>query len=624
MKKLLFIILLTSAICSTYAQNKVITQADLVKCPYATVGDGYFDTPTNAVPFADGINKLAYTRVSSTFPTLRENATLWIDGDKIGKLCEIRFVNVTATTPWHIQNATLKPVPNTRVDGVYTPNGYGGFLYLIQGLKNFRMEGSSEKYPGLTGMQKGNFLQGRFGFGASSTGVYQGYHAYSISVLDGGSMYFEGMEGEHGFSVLRAQGGDYDWTVSLTLTNFFFHDSSSETIYLGATHGPPLAKLKDLKITNGIIACAGSEGLQVQHLIGNSDISNITLFGSSAGYINQFQPFQDTGSQLSVDAGNGVVKNIIIDGWGSNAINFFGSAYTSTEKNFTLKNILINNGRGPAMYFHPSLKNGMKWNIENISIRKPTKEYFINTKIAPTNFLISANNGTDTINIKNIKYDGLITLFQNITRIKVGENFKTEMTNVEYVNSGFYEIPNKIKFYERYYGKYLISGTDLKPVDYKAGDILQDRETGFYQVWCKVLTDFTANEVRPKNRPDCIILTWDSKGVRSDQITWSGSSPQKPYPPFDCRVQHENYYAKQGIGCIEPAPPIEEELRLAKELIQILTNDKLALLNQSVIDKAAIVKINSDLALLINEVALLKVRMNGLYLDLNVTLEKYK
>ena len=81
---------------------------------------------------------------------------------------------------------------------------------------------------------------------------------------------------------------------------------------------------------------------------------------------------------------------------------------------------------------------------------------------------------------------------------------------------------------------------------------------------------------------------------------------------------------KLKFGSSTINPPLEAELKLAKELIQILTADKLALLNQSIIDKAAISKLTSDIELLKREVALLNIKIAGLYSDLNVTLEKYK
>src|SRR5690348_15155426 len=129
------ILILLSVPYHLLGQNRLATQEDVTLYgDYITVGDLIIDTPTGIC--ADGINKLTYNRISTTFPGLRENAVIWVDGTKLGSFCEFRLLNGTETAPWHISSATVKPIPGTRMDGVYTQNSYGGFLYLIQGLKN--------------------------------------------------------------------------------------------------------------------------------------------------------------------------------------------------------------------------------------------------------------------------------------------------------------------------------------------------------------------------------------------------------------------------------------------------------------------------------------------------------
>lgn len=597
MKKILLLILLLPSIL--LAQNRVLTAIDTAKY-HAKIGDLLIDTPTTLR--ADGINTMSYRTISKTFPTMREGATIWVDGTKLGPVCEFRLLNVTATTPWHIQKATIKPLPGTRVDGIYTANSYGGFLYLVQGLKYLSMEGSSVGYSGLTNLEKGDFLKGRFGFSGTSNGYYSGYHVYSISVLCGGEFYFEGFEGEHGFSVLRFQGGDYDCSVKLKVRNAYIHDSESEAFYIGATHGPPYAKIEN-DIKDVIIARAGTEALQLQHVVGKSWIRNITIFSPSCAYLNAFQPFQDTGMQLSSDEGNITLEKIVVDSWGSHALNLFGSDYTSTTKNTTIKNILMNNGRGEAVYFHPSCKYGMVWNLDSLYIRNPNREYYIDNKTPPPSWIISRMNGTDLYKVAN-------DLYQNLP-------------DVEYVNSGFYEPAHKIKFYSRYYGKYL-TGVDTLAVPYKSGEVIEDREPLKTPVWCKVITDFKASAVRPKNNKNCIVLTWDNKGVRSDQIGWNRLGIQKPYPPDDLRVKHDNFYGLKNIGYVEKAPTLLQELNLAKKEILQLTaqRDSInSLLNDSNALLASSKLTNTQLTTDINA---LRAKITGMYLEMFTTLEKYK
>jgi hypothetical protein len=604
MKKLKLLIGFWLITFALLGQNRVATLLDVAKYgTYMTVGDWIGDTPTKIN--TDGINQLRYTNFSKSFPGVRENANLWIDGDKIGRLCEIRLLNGTEATPWHITSAALRPIPNTRIDGIYTANSYGGFLYLVQGLLHFKMDGNSDKYPGFKGIKKGDFVKGRFGFGGTSTGYYGGYHVYSISVLNGGSFYYTGLEGEHGFSAMRFQGGTYDWNVSLDGDNFYFHDTESEGQYIKATHAPPLAK-GPVRIRDGIIARSGSEGLQLQHLSGDSHIHNITIFGPACGYLCEFQPGQDTGIQLNPDAGNTIIENLIVDSWGSHALNLFGSEDSGLIKNTTIRNIGFFNGRGEVIYPHNSCKWGMTWLIDNIFVRNLTGEYYINSKTTRPNWTIGINSGTDKITVTN--------------------TFFKDLPDVEYVNSGFYEPANKIKFYRQYYGKY-ITGVDLKPVDYKVGEVLQDREPLFLPVWVKVLSDFTADGVRPKNRLDCMILTWDSKGVRNDQPSWNGASEQKAYPPDDLRVVYDNFYALRNMGYIEEKPTYESLLSKIERLeVDLVEKDSvIAELNLVINSKDEMINGLSDMVLKSkDETKAISEKLNALVLSIDEALTQYK
>lgn len=555
MKKLLLIILLASTICS--GQNRIATLIDVVRYgTYITEGDLIIDTPTKYN--LDGVNQLRYTTISRTFPGLREGGTIWIDG-KIGPLCEIRFVNVNETTPWHISRAKIKPIPGTRVNGIVTKNSYGGFLYLVQGLKFLTIDGENEAYQGLKGLDGKSFVKGRFGFGATSTGYYGGYHMYSISVLNGGKLTMKGFEGEHGFSVLRVNGGSYDWTVSLELYNFYIHDTGSEGMYIGAAHGPPLAKIKDLQIYNGIIARSGSESLQLQHLVGKAWIHNITMFSCDAGYLNEFQPYQDTGLQLSADEGDILIENLVIDSWGSRAITCFGAPYESLNKVTRFKKIGMFNGRAEAVYPHPSsVKYSMKWIFDSLWILTLNSDYYINNKAANPSWIIGTISGTDNYTFTNVVYK--------------------DQPTIEYVNSGFPETADKIKFYSRYYGKY-ISGFDTTAVQYKAGEIVIDREDLKDHVFTKCLKDNRSTAVRPKVNPLYMVLTWDAAGVRSDQPHWNASAEQKPYPPDDLRTKRDSHYGKLNIGFVEEGLTYEELLTIKKELEQTVEGQK-ALIDQ--------------------------------------------
>ncbi len=550
--KIFLLILLFPIIA--FGQNRIATKRDIsLYGRYITVGDLILDRPTKLMP--DGIHKLVYTRISKAFPTLRENAVIWVDGNKLGRYCEFRLLNGKETTPWHISNATIKPIPGTGMKGVYTDNSYGGFLHLIQGLKNVRIDGGDDaKYPGLNSFPRNRvFLKGSFGISATSIGIYKSFHVFSISVLDGGSIYLSGLEGEHGFSVLRLQGGSYDWTVSITIENCYLHDTASEGAYIGFTHALPGAKIKDLTMKNIICARTGSEALQMQHLVGKAHVSNATLFASDAGYLRQFMPGQDTGIQLSSDQGENVIENVVVDSWGSHGLNLFGSDAFPAGKNSktTVRNILFNDGRGPAIYLHPSCKHGMNWHFEDIYLRKPNNDYYKQNRAATPDYIICANEGTDIVSFDRVTHDGkLSNVFQDKANLTIGTVTQEELPQIAYVNSGFYEPASKIKVWHQFFGAY-ITGKSKVPTHWEVGDIAQDMQPGSLPVFCKCLVEHDATSVRPKDNPNFVILLWDEKGCRSDQPEWRKGDTQRPYPPDDLRVKENSYYANLNIGFVQ-------------------------------------------------------------------------
>jgi hypothetical protein len=324
-------------------------------------------------------------------------------------------------------------------------------------------------------------------------------------------------------------------------------------MYIGATHAPPLAKIKDLQIRNVICARTGSEALQLQHIIGHCRVNNVTIFDADAGYTKQFQRGQDTGIQLSADEGKNVVENIVLDSWGSHGINLFGSdAFPAGDSSKTIiRNILLNDGRGPSIYPHNLCRYGMKWSFENIYIRKPNYEYYEHNRQEPADYAIAANNGSDSVSLNKIFYDvNKSKVFQNKQKLNIGESDQTELPAPEYVNSGFHEPASKVRVWHPFYAKYL-TWQDSIPTHWDAGDIAEDMEPGSLPVFCKCIRTHESTGDRPKNSPNFIVLTWDEQGVRSDQKHWNKNSKQRAYPPDDFRVKAKTYYALRNIGCLQ-------------------------------------------------------------------------
>ena len=125
---------------SAPGQNRIATFADKqIYGDYISPGDLIIDTPTR---ITKDRRDVIYYFMPKQWPGLREGATVWLDGNKLGELTEIKFFNSSkASTPWHIESARVKNIPNTRV----VANGFA-----IQGLKHFELDGQSASYPGLS------------------------------------------------------------------------------------------------------------------------------------------------------------------------------------------------------------------------------------------------------------------------------------------------------------------------------------------------------------------------------------------------------------------------------------------------------------------------------------------
>ncbi len=553
-KKIKLLILCAIITCATYAQNRYATEADVALYgAFITPGDFIIDTPTKR--HADNINQVRYANFSASFPKIREDANIWVDGDKLGAYSEFRLVT------WNIQSATIRPIPGTRMNGIYTANSYGGFLHLIQGLKNLTMDGgSSDKYPGLSAFPASRvFMYGSFGISSTHNGVYSGYHEYSLSVTDGGSITMRNCEGDGGFSSIRLQGGNIDMKVKVLIELCYVHGTVSEGSYIGFTHAPPGAKIQDLIMRNCIYARTGSEAIQMQHLIGNAHIHNLTLHNPDASWLSQFMPGQDTGIQLSADEGNNVIENIILDSWGSNGLNLFGSSvYPAGDSSRTrIRNVLFNDGRGPGIYIHNSTKYKMKWELTDLYFRKPNYDYFkINKSPAPKH-IISAHNGSDSIWFDRITYSAndigvLPTLYQSTSKLIIGSStIDNTLPAPEFVNSGFHEPASKIKTWFPLIIGY-IAGNTITPTHWDQGDIAIDQNVGSRPLFFKARVTHDASIVRPRDNPDqWFKLTWDEKGIRNDRPEHSAGDTQSTYPPDDFRIKAGSFWALKNMGFIQ-------------------------------------------------------------------------
>jgi hypothetical protein len=538
-KKFLCFFLFFQCIYSAFATNRIATAEDrAIYGEFITPGDLIIDSPTSI----NGDKKeVIYFFMPKNWPGLREGATIWLDGDKLGFLHIIKFSNSATITPWHINSAKIKNIPNTQVQAA---------SFVCNGLKYVELNGESSAYPGLSEWPESRkFLTGAFGFHIIHK--MTGGHGIDVSVPDHGTIKLKGFEVQFGFSGVRINGGNHDVTVdSITINNFYIHDTGDgEGQYLGATHKPPLAKLKNLVIYDGVIARTAAEALQLQHLAGGANVHNVTIRNADARWVNEFMAGQDTGLQWSVDAGENKMHHIIVDGFASVGLVPFSSDQVPGGGVSKVSNILFNDGMDTGMYLHNSGRFGIHWMFDSIYYRAFNNCYYEITGRKNRPFFISKKNGTDQYTFSNIFHDdSKPAVFENKNSVTAGKTIKKELPRLHYINSGFSEPAHKIRQWHEYYGGYFPAsmGKNKLKTKWKAGDIaIETKDTyAFY----KCLTDHESSTLRPPESEFFIKLTWDGNGIRSDQPEWNATTRQSDFPPDDLRLKEDTYWKKLNFG----------------------------------------------------------------------------
>lgn len=524
------------------AQNRIASAVDQkIYGSYITPGDLIIVRPTKVTANTTELN---YYFMAKQWPALREGATIWIDGQKLGFVNVIKFSNTSsAVEPWHINSVRIKNIPNTQVTAEH---------FFVQGIKHFELDGESDQYPGLNNWPTiRKFLTGSFGF--HIIGKLTGGHGISISVSDGGTIKMKGFEAQHGFSGVRINHGDHDVVIdSIEITNFYVHDTiEGEGFYIGATHKPPLARIRGLRMYNGIITRTAAEALQVQHLIGGTDISNITIRAADVRWMNAFQPGQDTGIQWSVDAGENKLHHIIVDGFGSVGLVPFGSDIQPVGGVSHVSDMLFNDGLDMGVYLHKSGAFGIHWIFERIHYANmDERPDYLRTGRPDRNYIVSSKNGTDQYTFEDIRFDQSKTkVFQDTASLQVGSSSSQMAPAPEYRNSGFHEKASRIRQWFPAFGKYFPASKAGKfkiPTCWDPGDIaiVTDEKYRFYI--CKTSHESDGNH--PSESKYFELLTWDENGIRSDQKQWQASSRQSYFPPDDLRLTEDNYWRKLGYG----------------------------------------------------------------------------
>lgn len=554
--------------------NRVVISADVSAYAVAmsgcntpmVIGDIIINTRTST--HIDGKGLLQITDAATTFAGARTGATIWIDGAALGTLYNFRLTNGGTGIEWKISDAArpayFRPVWNTQVKVERNASSNGGYSFLFLDCKHIVIDGENDAYPGMRdGVgTHGVFIRGTFGFWATGGVTLDSNHVYSTGVVDGGSMIIRGCEAEHGFAAIRFNGDDVDKIGDFTAERLYLHDAvNGEGFYIGATHAPPLSKLRNLCIRDVIITRRAAESIQIQHLISSSEravVENFQIFVGDARWISEFQPGQDSCIQWSCDQGNQYIQNGVIDGWASSGLVVYGSTLTVPDSRFPsiIQNCVFNDGRGIFLYINVSTTQGMRWIYRRIYLTNFNNTYYTETGELFADYYIATNAGTDKHQFLQIQYDGIgkSNLYQNdagFDKLKINKN--TNLGTIKYHNSGWYEPAEKIQQWFEFYANYF-NGSNGTRVHWLIGDIainlVNTKEFAFY----KCLVEHDANSsLRPDlaytgATPTWKKLSWDTLGIRNDQITWSSGVTQSSYPPDDFRLVADNEWNLKDMG----------------------------------------------------------------------------
>lgn len=519
------------------------------------VGDIVLKTPTKS---AVGRNCTYYNIAGPLeFPDLKEDSTIWIDSQSLGQLDFFKFQNSKdLRKPWNAKRITFKEIPGT---GRLQSKSCS-----IRGLENIVLRGRNREHLAHEhwGKSGNNFLTGNFGFDCQG---------FVLSTIDGGTIDIDGCEGRHGFSPFRIQPEDgFPITLkSLTMTNCYSHSTlRGEGFYVNSTQEPPTPRAKNVLIKNWVIAEAAAEGMQSQNSNG-SIIEDINGFAFATAWPYGFQNFQSSGFQDHTNGGIQVRKNILIDGCGIAGY----MPYSVRPEEWTpelinemrMQNCAFLGGRGIGMYANNVCSNGTVWLFDGVYIGLFNDDFYKHTGNKPNPFFLTTGiSRKDQIIIRKLFHDGSKPkMFDYPAKFTVEENAiqQIPMTFPKYRNSGFHESSLMVMQYKEVYAPWF-DGPDGTATQWLPGMIVTEMEETPEKVLTKyqhykILKPFAAQPgIAPSENENCVHVTWDKAGVRSDQPNWNALTEQSEIPPHDFRQTNDSMWASMGIQY----PPEQEPI----------------------------------------------------------------
>jgi len=523
------------------------------------VNDVIIDTVTSA-------NEINITTFGTTFSGARDGATIWVNGTTLGPLQKFYLGNGgTLITQATTNKMKLTTIPSTQLVLNQTASSNTGYIASINDFKKLYLKWENDAFPGFRDGLGTNsvFQHGKHalkvwsGTGASFYAPTSNANAFVLFGVQDGEYEIEGGEYMHCFAAIRINAANQDITIAqLHIKRVYVHDTcTGEGFYIGMTTGTPVPKFKNVIMEDFIAVRTATEAVQLQHFLLGSQrtyIKNFVVWASGSDWLNPFGATQDNGVQFLPGDGNIWMKNFIVDGFGDNGMIINGSDQGSQKTlPVVVDNALINDGRNTGIYFNSNTTNGLTHEWRRLLFRAFNNTY--GEAGTARTFVISQNNGTEVHKFIDCTWDGSkTTLFQTSAGYEILNFTQSAIDAPGYVLSGFYENAERFQHWKQTYGQGPNSGL---AVAYTVGDIVADINNGVGYAFYKAKTNHNATSTRPAaDATNWQKLTWDTAGVRSDQVAWNSSTTQSDYPPDNWSLIADNTHNKSGIGLLSNQP----------------------------------------------------------------------
>ncbi len=247
---------------------------------------------------------------------------------------------------------------------------------------------------------------------------------------------------------------DYD---GFHIHDIYIHDIHGEGMYLGSTSSGQRHKLNGWLLQNIRIVNSGNELFQMGNIGANTRIRNNVFINSATNWKSPFNLYQDNGIQLSFNNGNCEFRNNIVLGAGTQTFNGYSGLRPDLPYNgdsIFINNNLMKYSRGFIGGYWGSGSvpiNGLVVKLDSNyfgGFQFAGNEVYNNTYAVNTNTLLrTVTNGTRYV-VRNTVSDGTKSLAVTGGNIDTSGTVVRNITNPQFVNSGWPADFNWNKLYE--------------------------------------------------------------------------------------------------------------------------------------------------------------------------------